>query len=791
MFWNQIKLAWRNLSKNRFFTGLNILGLGLGMACSLLILLWVMDERSMDALNTNRDRLYVAYSRGYGDGKITGDYELPALLGEELKRVLPDVEYAATVDRDYNNTFRAAGKSLKANGGFAGRDFFHLFSFPLEEGNADNALNTPNAIAISREMAVRFFGTPQAAIGQTLSRDSLNRWTNFTVTAVFDNPDHSTLHFDFLINWQQFLKENNWMNRWDNSGPSTYLALRAGTNPEAVRVKMKDLLQRQGEHPVPGHHTELDMQVFKEKYLHGNFNNGVIEGGRIGYVRLFTIVAVFILLIACINFMNLTTARSMKRAREIGVRKVIGAKRGSLIRQFLGEAVLLAFLAVVLALTLTIGLLPAFNSIAGKTMSLPLGDWSFWLQILGLTLLTGCVAGSYPALFLSSFQPIKVLKGTMVMGSGATQFRKGLVVFQFVLSIILIIGTLVITQQVNYLQKADTGYSRDNLVYLPLQGRLTDQYPAFREQAVQLPGIRSISCMNNTPTVMDNGTISVEWAGKPANYLPSFTQASVGYDFTATTGIRVLQGRDFSRDYPTDSSNYILNEAAVRLIGFKEPVGREITFWGRKGKIIGVIKDFHFASLHDPIYPLILRFNEHAQDGYVLVKIAPGATRQALGGLERLSKAVNPAFPFTYQFSDEQYQKFYASEQVIGRLSHYFAGLAILISCMGLLGLTLYTAEQRTREIGIRKVLGAGAPQLFLLLSRDFLLLVLLAFGIATPIAWWAMQHWLGDYAYHIPLGATVFLVAGIAAFGIAMLTVSYHSFRTARANPVRALRSE
>jgi ABC-type antimicrobial peptide transport system permease subunit len=599
------------------------------------------------------------------------------------------------------------------------------------------------------------------------------------------------MHFDFLITWQEYLKENDYMNRWENGGPETILALKSGANPDAVRAKMKTILQDHEKHPVPGYHSELDMQLFAEKYLHDRFDNGKVAGGRIDYVRLFSIVAVFILLIACINFMNLTTARSMKRAREIGVRKVIGAGRNSLIRQFLGEAILLAFLAVILALALAAVLLPPFNSIANKTMQLPIQDWTFWAQIAGLTGLTGCLAGSYPALYLSSFQPIKVLKGKMVFSAGATQFRKGLVVFQFVLSTILIIGTLVISQQVNYLQTADTGYNRDRLIYIPLEGKLTDQYPVFREQARRLPGIQSISCMNNSPTTMDNGTIDVQWDGKPQNYLPSVTQASIGYDFIATTGIRLLQGRDFSRAYPTDSSSYILNEAALKLIGYNDPLGREITFWGKKGKIIGVIKDFHFASLHDRIRPLILRFNEHADDGYVLVKLAVGKTPQALQGLERLSKTINPAFPFTWQFSDEQYQKFYASEKVIGQMSHYFAILAILISCMGLLGLTLYTAEQRTKEIGIRKVLGAGATQLFLLLSRDFLLLVLLAFAIATPLAAWGLHRWLGDYAYHIHPGPGVFLIAGFSAFAIAILTVSYHSIRTARANPVRSLRTE
>jgi putative ABC transport system permease protein len=354
-----------------------------------------------------------------------------------------------------------------------------------------------------------------------------------------------------------------------------------------------------------------------------------------------------------------------------------------------------------------------------------------------------------------------------------------------------IIGTLVVSEQINYLQTTGLGYDRDNLIYIPLEGQLTEKYALFKEEALKLPGIRTVSCMNYSPTSIEGGTINMDWDGKSPSYAPSFTQAAVGYDFFRAMGIKMVEGRDFSKAYPTDTANYVLNETAVEMIGYKTPVGRNFTFWGTKGKIIGVIKNFHFTSLHDKVNALVLRFDEHLEDGVVVVKMSPAQTRPTLASLEHLCKNINPSFPFTYQFSDEQYQKFYASEAVIGQLSHYFAILAILISCMGLLGLTLYTAEQRTKEIGIRKVLGAGAAQLFLLLSRDFLWLVLLAFGIAAPLAWLAMQRWLGDYAYHIDLGPKVFLLAGLAAFTIAMLTVSYHSFRTARANPVRSLRSE
>jgi cell division protein FtsX len=533
------------------------------------------------------------------------------------------------------------------------------------------------------------------------------------------------------------------------------------------------------------------LQPFDEMYLHGSFKNGYISGGRIEYVQLFTLVAIFLLLIACINYMNLTTARSLRRAREIGVRKVIGATRRSLIGQFLGEAILLATLAMVVALITVWLLLPAFNSITGKQILLPFTSGLFWLEGVGLALLTGCLAGSYPALYLSSFRPVVVLKSAVRNGTGAVLFRKGLVVFQFTLSILLIIGTIVVTRQVNYIQTMNLGYDREALLSIPMEGDLVQQYPLFKEQALHLPGVQQVSCMSEPPTDIDNGTVSVQWAGKPNNFQPSFSYAAVGFGFIQTMKAQLLAGRDFSPVFPTDTTAYIVNQEAASLMGMRNPLGQELHMWDRKGKVIGVIKDFHFGSVHDPIKPLILLCVPRVEDGHILVRTNPGQTAQVLAGLKALCRQLNPAFPFSYQFSDDAYQKLYKTETVIGTLSQYFAFLAILISCLGLLGLAIFTAEQRTKEIGIRKVLGAGTGQLFILLARDFLLLVLLAFVIATPVAAWAMQRWLEGYAYHTPLSSTIFVVAGVLAFAIALLTVSYHAVRTALANPVQNLRAE
>lgn len=594
MLRNYLNVAWRTLSRNRVFSLLNIAGLALGLACSLLILLWVKDERAMDAFHINKDRLYLLYERNYTYGKVEGDYDAPALLGAELKKDIPEVQYAVTTDWHDTFTFRTEEKTLKTTGGFAGEDFFKIFSYRLLAGDAVNALNAPGKMAISNNLAVRFFGSAQAAMGKTLHRDSVNKWKNFVVSAVFEASAHSSLTFDFLLSWDNYTIEFPWMQRWDNSGPHTMIVLREDARPDQVRSKIKNLLARFNKHPIPGHHTELGMQRFDEHYLHTRFENGNPHGGRITYVRLFSLVAVFILLIACINFMNLTTARSMKRAREIGVRKVIGAKRGALVGQFLGESIVLAIVALVVALMLAVLFLPLFNSITGKHITLPMEEPGFWCQLLGLTLLTGCIAGSYPALYLSSFQPVKVLKGTLASVGGAAMLRKGLVVVQFVLSTILIIGTLVVSKQIDYMQTIDIGFQRENLVYIPLEGRLTEKYALFKQEALKLPGIRSVSSMTDAPTDLDNGTTNMNWDGKAPDYIPSFTFSAVDYDYVRTMGIQLLAGRDFSTAFPTDSVGYMVNEAALEKNRLQGSHRSELHFLGQERDYYRRCKELSF-----------------------------------------------------------------------------------------------------------------------------------------------------------------------------------------------------
>lgn len=790
MFRNYLKTAFRNLWRNKAFSLINIMGLALGLACSLLIMLWVNDEYKVDAFHKNGSRIYSVYEKQFHDARVDAFHGGPGVMADEMKRVLPQVQYATNYAWNDLSTFEANNKIVKENGNYAGADFFKIFSYKLLQGNAITALQTPSDIAISKKMAEDFFGSPEEAIGKTI-RYQNNK--DFKITAVFDNvPKNSTAEFDYILNWQTFLERNSWAKDWSNNGPPCYIMLREGTDAKAFEKKITKFLNNYNKEQTKYSYIRLGIERYKDVYLYSNFDKqGNLSGGRIQYVQLFSIVAIFILLIACINFMNLTTARSVKRAREIGIRKVVGAFRLTLIRQFIGEALLIVLIAIIIGLTIVMLVLPLFNQLTGKDIHIPFSDSIFWLSIAGLLLLTGFISGSYPALYLSSFQPVRVLKGSLKFSSGILWFRKGLVVFQFMLSIILIIGTIVVSKQVKYIQTTNLGYDRENLIYIPLEGDLTAKYKIFKEQASNMPGIKDISRITDIPTQIENGTGGVDWDGKDPNADIEFTQSAVGYDFTKTMRLQLAQGRDFSKDFATDSVGYVINEAALKRIGYKDPIGKRLTFWQKKGTIVGVLKDFHFNSLHTPINPLVLRLGEDITWGAALVRTESGKTKEALASLEKVCKQLNPKFPFSYKFSDEEYAKLYKSEQVVSQLANYFAFLAIFISCLGLLGLVMFTSEQRTKEFGIRKVLGASPVSLFNLLSKEFLILVLIAMLIASPLAWLAMNSWLQDFAYKISISWWMFVVAGITAIIIALVTVSFQAIKAAVANPVKSLRTE
>jgi putative ABC transport system permease protein len=793
MFKNYVKTAWRNITRNKAFSFINIFGLGLGIACSLLIFLWVHDELSVNAFHANSANLYNVYERVISEGKVEAGRGTQGALATELKRHIPEIKYASGYYEDELETlFTVGDKNFSKMGTYADSDFFKMFSYPLLQGTASSALEAPEDIAISRSMATGIFGSPQAAMGKAIQ---FNNFHVFKVSAVFENlPANTSQHFDFVINWQYLLKAVGWLSDWDDRAPQTYIQLQPGANAAAVEAKIRNFvtgyLSAAGSKDL---RVELGLQPWKEVYLKSIFKQGVLDGGRIEYVRLFTIVALFILIIACVNFMNLATARSVKRAKEVGIRKTIGAVRVKLIVQFMGEAMLLTFLAVVTALILIIPALPYFNLLTGKQIVLPYTAPGYWLQIGGLLLATGFVAGSYPAFFLSSLNPITVLKGALKFSPNALLFRKGLVVFQFVLSIVLITGTLVISQQLKYIQTKNLGFDRENLVYMhfPYPEGLASGFRVFKQELLAMPGIKAVDYSAQPPSHTNYYTDNLNWPGKDPNTRYVANANGVGYDYFKLMGIQFVEGRPFSPDFSIDTGGIIINETALKMTGIKNPSGQQITIDGRRKTILGVVKDFHFKSLYEPIQPLIMMLNPNPGTGYVLVKTQAGKTREGVASMERVFTQMERKFPFRCSFADEEYQKLYNDEMTVGKLSDSFSFLAIFISCLGLLGLTMFTAEQRRKEIGVRKIIGASEADIVAMLSKDIVKLVIISAFIAAPIAWLAMNNWLQNFAYRISLNGWIFLAAGLIAILIALATVSYQAIRAAIANPVNSLRTE
>jgi hypothetical protein len=788
MFQNYLKTAFRNIRMNTRFSAINIVGLSLGMACSLLIMLWVLDEWNRDVPPANAERLYKVVMRTMSNGKIDGGYGTQGLLSAEIRRKIPDAEATSSLGYTQAQTFAVGDKVLKQAANYAGADYFRMLGYPLVEGSAGEALSGPVSLAISRKMAVEFFGSTAAAMGKTMRVDNRK---DLKVTAVFEDlPANATDHFECLMNWDAFLAENDWLKGWGNTYPSTLVLLRPGVDVAKVDHQLTHFLEAYIK-SSPDIKRELGLQLVRNQYLYSRFENGVPSGGRIEYVRLFSLVAVFILVIACINFMNLSTARSARRAKEIGVRKVLGAERRSLVFQFMGESVILAGVAGVLAVLMVLVALPAFNGLTGKAIHLPFQTLYFWLAAIGLILLTGVLSGSYPALFLSGFQPIRVLKGILPSGVGTGWLRKGLVVFQFTLSIMLILGTFLISQQMNYVLNKNLGYDRENLLYVQLEGELPVKYNVFKTAALNMPGVGAVSELSDPFTDIGNGSRDLDWEGKPPGASIPIAVQTVGLDLVKTMKLQMAMGRDFSADFPSDSSAFILNEAAVAKIGYKEPIGKMLSFWGKKGPIIGIMKDFHFQSLHEAIRPIILRRDVAENYSVAVIRTRPGKTAEVLAGIEKLCKQLNPKFPFTYQFPDEEYAKLYKSEQTTGKLGVLFAVLAVIISCLGLLGLSMFASEQRIKEVGIRKVLGARLGSLFLLLSRELLLLVGVAFLIAAPLGRWMMQYWRDQFAYKAPVPLWVFAATGVLVLLVSLLTIGWQVTRVVRANPADVLRSE
>jgi putative ABC transport system permease protein len=804
MLKNYCLIAWRNISRHTTQTVINVIGLALGMTCCLFILMWVRDEQHVDNFHAKSEHIFAVYQTVTANGKTEGSYSTPlkivngqnypSFLLEDVHEAVPQVKYQAYYATGYElpwghpETFQFGEKKLKLEGSRAGKDFFKIFSYPLIAGSPETALINMTGIAISRKMAEAFFGTPQNAMGKSLRYENK---LDFVVSAVFENlPVQSSLRFDFLLNWDAQKK----LLEWASNGFESYVELIPGAKPTAVESGLNRFIQPRLE-KNPSVQIQIGLQQYSDKYLHSHFVNGKPISGRIEYIRIFSSVAIFILLIACINFMNLATAQSVKRAKEVGLRKVVGSSRRQLIGQFFAESLAFSLIAMFISLLLLILFLPSFNQFTGKHIGLPLTLPAFWISLILLMLVTGLIAGSYPALYLSSLKPVRILKGVIRFTRGSVLFRKGLTVFQFVLSIVLLVATMVITRQTHYVQNTNLGYDRDNLIYTRIEGELSNQnkYLLFKNKLSQMPGIEIVDRCSEAPHIMDFVvTDPVNWQGKDRNAEVGFKPASVGFDFVKLMHLKIAEGRDFSRAIATDSSDaFLVNEEAVREMGMKNPIGKWISAWQKKGHIIGVLKDYHTSSLREPIKPVILDVKEYEYFGVIIARTMPGKTKEALASLEKVYKEINPNYPFTYQFVDEEYKNLYNNELIITKLSMLFASLAILISCLGLLGLVKFSAEQRIKEIGVRKVLGASLTQIMTLFSKDFLKLIFIAFLIAAPIAWYSMNHWLQDFAYKIDISWWIFAVAAVISVVIALVTMGYQAIKAAIANPVKSLRTE
>lgn len=787
MLKNFVKIAVRNLLRSKGFSVINILGLAVGMASAILILLWIQNEMSYDQFHEKKDRIVEVWNKATFDGNLNCWNTTPKVLARTLERDFPEVEQSVRVDWNNDHLFSVGEKRITLKGSPVDSNFFQVFSFRLLKGQTSTVLNDQHNIVLTESTARKLFGDEEP-MGKIIKLDNSD---NFTVTGIVkDLPNNTRFNFEYLLPWSYVRFKGNDDNNWGNNSTRTYALLKPGINLEGLQKKLKTLKQK-----YQPEETKWEMFVYPitKWRLYSSFKNGVEDGGRIVFVRLFGIIACFILLIACINFMNLSTARSEKRAKEVGIRKVVGAHKNSLILQFIGESILLAFIAGIIALLIVQLALPGFNTLTSKQLYIQYGNILFWATGLGFIALTGIIAGSYPAFYLSSFQPVSVLKGTFKKAHALVTPRKILVVLQFTFAIILIICTIIVKQQINYAQNRESGYNKDNLVFHFLTGDLDKNYSLVKNDLLASNAAVSVTKTSAPLTQSWSDGWGQEWEGKDPNDKTDFRRYNADQDLVKTIGLTLVKGRDFNlKEYPTDSTAMMINESALQVFKFKEPLGQIIKDNGRQWHIVGVFKDFIMESPYQPTRPMLVYGLKSNWFGVIQIKLnGKNKTEANLKTAEAIFKKYNPEYPFEYKFADEDYAKKFESEQTTGKLSGIFSILTIFISCLGLFGLATYMAENRIKEIGIRKVLGASVTHITALLSRDFFILILISFAIASPISWWLMHNWLMGYPYRTDIELWVFLLAAGLSFFIAFISVSSQSIKAAMANPVKSLRTE
>ena len=790
-----LKYAWRNFIKDRQFSLLNLTGLSCGLACSILIFLWVQDERSIDKFHEKDTRLYQVIKSGYGsDGSLEASEHTPGIMAAALKEDYPEIEYAVPVVIEQEKGLISANeKMIKTASRYVGKDFFNVFSYDFLDGNKKTALYDVQGVILSDKTAFSLFNTTKGLIGKTVEWRSEEKISGlYKVAGVVKSPPSNTSDkFDVLFSFQHYFntyRDKYGLNKWYSNNPSTYLTLKEGVDINVFNEKIKEFSRRKmlaAEGP-DGLKWEgpMFLQKYSERYLYNQYENGKVAGGRIAYVRLFSVIAFLILIIACINFMNLATAKTTARIREAGIRKLVGARRGSLIIRYITESTFIALLSLTLAITIVIALLPQFRLITQKELHLSFNAQTV-ITLLSITLVTGILAGSYPALYLTSFKPAWVLKGSMHFSGGQTAFRKGLVVFQFTLSVVFIIAVIVVYRQMKFVQEKNLGFEKNNIISFTTEGKVRDDMPAFLAEVRKLPGVMHASGMDGDFTGDHSGGGGIDWEGKTKGI--EFDGFYVYTDWLETFSVPLVEGHTFRKD--VDSNAVLFNETAIRMMELKNPVGKRIVMWGKECYIAGVVKDFHYESLYSKPGPFFIRYQTITSN--IVARLDPSSVPATMDRIKTVYNQFNNGVAFDYKFLDDDFDKLYASEERVSVLSKYFATLAILISCLGLFGLAAFTAQKRQKEIGIRKVLGASAHNIALMLSGNFLKLVTIALIIAFPLSWWLMNQWLMDFQYRINIGADIFLYASAATLLITVCTVSFQAIRASLANPVKSLRTE
>lgn len=786
MFRNYIKIALRNLRKNKVFSFINIFGLAIGITCASLILLWVEDEVNFDSVFPNQEQVYLVLTNNKFDGEWRVFPDTPGPLAKALKDEIPEIVKSARTFSS-NLLFTIGDNGIKRNGKFADPDFLEIFSLQFVEGNRKNAFNNPDGIVLTRSTASELFGKNNAAINQVLR---VNNKDNYIVTGVVEDlPQNTTYGFEWLLPFDRLGEGEDleWMKEYENNFASTFVELTPGVNYRAVDAKVRKI--------IPSKIEKTDTYVFlhamKDWHLRSKFENGKQVGGQIVFVRLMIILALIILFIACINFMNLSTARSEKRASEVGVRKVLGSSKKSLVYQFMAEALITATFAALTSVLLLAVLIPEFNVLIEKQLELRIFDAVHLLSLVGITLACGLLAGWYPAFYLSAFKPIDVLKGGRSKQGSAALIRKGLVVVQFTVSIVFIVSTIIVYQQVQHVKNRDLGFEKDNLIKMSVSGDMIKNFLPIKQEMIASGMIENVA-LTNSNVLSDgrNGT-GVKWQGGTATEDVLISFRYISSNFFETTGMEITEGRGFNDDSTKDSTNTLITQSFEKLMGEGSALGKTVNRYGQTYTVIGVVKNYLYGDMYGTSDPVMF-INDPSYAQYMYVKTKPGfAMAETLGIMKNLMKVHNPAFPFEYEFVDDSFNARFKSEAMVGTLSQIFALLAIIISCLGLFGLAAYTAEQRRKEIGVRKVLGASVSRIIKLLSSDFLRLVLLAIAIAIPLSWWIMQNWLEGYAYRIEINWWVFFLAAFVAILIAIVTVSFQAIKAAIANPVKSLRTE